>query len=30
MFKSTYSEEHLQTAAFGDVLMKLRKINIYF
>ena len=28
MFKSTYSEEHLQMTASGDVFMKLIKINI--
>ena len=28
-FMSTYFEEHLRTAAFGDVFMKLIKINIY-
>ena len=28
-FKNTYFEEHLRTAAFGDVFMKLIKINIY-
>ena len=29
IFKSTYFEEHLQTAASENVCMKLRKINIY-
>ena len=29
IFKSTYFEEHLRTAASGDVFMKLMKINIY-
>ena len=29
IFKSTYFEEHLRTAASGNVLMKLRKIKIY-
>ena len=29
MFKSTYFEEHLQTAASENVFMKLRKIENY-
>ena len=29
-FKSPYFEEHLQAAASENVLMKGRKINIYF
>ena len=29
IFKSTYFEEHLRTAASGSVFMKLRKIKIY-
>ena len=29
IFKSTYFEEHLQTAASENVFMKLRKIKIY-
>ena len=29
MFKSTYFEEHLRTAASEIVFMKLRKIKIY-
>ena len=30
IFKSNYFKECLQTAASGDVFMKLIKINIYF
>ena len=30
IFKSNYLEEHLRTAASGNVFMKLIKINIYF
>ena len=29
MFKSTYLEEYLRTAALEDVFMKRRKIKIY-
>ena len=29
IFKSTYFEEHLRTAASENVFMKLRKIKIY-
>ena len=29
VFKSTYFEEHLRTAASENVFMKLRKIKIY-
>ena len=29
IFKSTYFEEHLQTTASKNVLIKLRKIKIY-
>ena len=29
IFKSTYFEEHLHTAASENVFMKLRKIKIY-
>ena len=29
LFKSTYLEEHLRTAASEDVFMKLRNIKIY-
>ena len=29
IFKSTYFEEHLRTAASENVLMKVRKIKIY-
>ena len=29
MFKNTYFEEHLQTAASENVFMKLRKIENY-
>ena len=29
IFKSTYFEEHLRTAASEDMFMKLRKIKIY-
>ena len=29
IFKSTYFEEHLRTAATENVFMKLRKIKIY-
>ena len=29
IFKSTYNEEHLRTAATENVFMKLRKIKLY-